>query len=237
MNVVWIAFAGGALAFAHCLGMCGGFALHLAQADRQGKAFANQVCWHAGRIFTYVFLGALAGFAGSLLTSSTQIAWIQRALAYAAGSVMILSGLMLLGRLPSFGGSASSGLATLCASAFRNIFQHPTPAGALTLGLATGFLPCPVVLGFLALAAQNGSVPAGMSAMAALGLGTVWSLLLLSLTGRLITGWFRRWGAVAGGVVLLLLGVATVLRGTDAWHRFFGCPGKEVPTACCGHEK
>ena len=31
-NCIWIGLAGGVAAFPHCLGMCGGFALHLSRA-------------------------------------------------------------------------------------------------------------------------------------------------------------------------------------------------------------
>jgi uncharacterized protein len=237
MNVVWVAFAGGVLAFAHCLGMCGGFALHLAQAGSRWQAFERQLCWHAGRVLTYVFLGAVAGFAGGVLGASARLAWTQRALAYATGSVMLLAGLVLLGMLPIGVGRgwARSGLATLMASVFRQLFQNPDRKSALVLGVGTGFLPCPIVVGFLALAAHHGSVPVGMATMAALGLGTAGSLLVLGVTGGLFNGWFRRWGSAAAGLVLVLLGLATVLRGTEAWHRVLGCPG--ATPACCSHEK
>jgi len=234
MHELWIAFAGGTLAFAHCLGMCGGFVLHLSHSGSRGAAFQRQLLWHAGRLFTYVFLGAIAGFAGALLTGAPHWVWTQRALTWTTGIVTILAGLFLLGALPGVGRRASdSGLAVLLASAFRDLFQQPTRSGAVILGAATGFLPCPIVVGFLALAAQSESAASGMAIMAAMGLGTIWALLALGLTGRLLSASFRRWGSVTGGILLLLLGTATLLRGTDAWHRVLGCPGAE--SGCC-HE-
>ena len=107
----------------------------------------------------------------------------------------------------------------------------------------TGLLPCPITLGFLALAVQRGSVLVGMAMMAALGLGTVWSLAVLAMTGRLVTTRLRKWGPVVAALVLVLLGAATVLRGSEAFHHLLGCPptpaevtvapATPAPHSCC----
>ena len=55
--------------------------------------------------------------------------------------------------------------------------------------------------------------------MAALGVGTAWSLLALGMSGHMVAQRLRRWGTVAPGVILILLGLATGLRGTEAFHR------------------
>ena len=80
------------------------------------------------------------------------------------------------------------------------------------------------MLAFLSGSVQSRSVPVGMATMAALGLGTAWSLLLLGWTGGLLHRRLRRWGAVVGGIVLIVLAAVTVLRATDAFHSVFGCP-------------
>jgi len=136
---------------------------------------------------------------------------------------MILMGAGVLGILP-YRGRGLIGGEGLLASVFRQFFQRPTPAAALVLGAATGFLPCPIVLAFLALAVHSGSVVTGMAVMAGLGVGTAWSLLVLGLTGQLLTIRLRRWGGAIGGSVLVLLGIATVLRGTETFHYLLGCP-------------
>ena len=226
MSVIWLGFAGGALAFVHCLGMCGGFALHLSRG-RPSAVLGRQLLWHAGKTFTYVFLGAVAGFGGSLIHSLPGIPWAQKALAFGASGVMILMGLALLGLLPAFARAGSAAQEDgLLASVVRSFVRQPNAPGALALGLATGFLPCPIVLAFLAYSAHSGSVLTGMLTMAAVGVGTLWSLLLLGITGQLIHARIRRWGSVAAGVVLVALGLVTALRGTDALHRVLGCHGR-----------
>jgi len=298
LTYVGLGLAGGALAFAHCLGMCGGFALHLSRAPSRWGVLARQLLWHAGKTFSYVFLGAMAGFVGGLAGAASAMPWVQKALAYAAGAAMVLMGLAILGLLPfrrgrwgegrgkdvereSVEGGASeeekakepstsrstlhpppstavpSGLAPpasglspsgegLLASLFRQFFREPTPAGAFVLGLATGFLPCPIVIGFLSLSVTSGSVLTGIATMAAMGVGTVWSLLLLGLSGHVLTLRVRRRGAAVAGAVLIVLGAATALRGTETFHHLLGCPrvpSQAVPAesqerapgkSCCG---
>jgi len=233
---IWVALAGGAAAFAHCLGMCGGFAIHLACGEGRWRVLARQLLWHAGKTTTYVFLGALAGFVG--IVAVGRLPWIENVLAYVAGAVMIVMGLALVGLVP-LGRRLGSAEGGFLASLVGRFISRPTAAAALVLGLATGFLPCPIVLGFLALSVQSGSVLVGMAVMAAMGLGTVWSLLLLGMTGQMVTARLRRWGPAVGGVVLVAMGLVTVLRGTEVFHMMLGCPPPPVvvetpaPPPCC----
>jgi sulfite exporter TauE/SafE len=241
MSPIWIALVGGAAAFAHCLGMCGGFALHLARDGGRAAAMGRLLLWHVGKTTTYVFLGALAGFLGASLGVPSGLPWLHNALAWSAGAVMVVMGLALLGlaplrrRRPAAEDGADEGL---FASLLRRFFSQPTAGAALAMGVATGFLPCPIVVAFLALAAAGGSVLMGMAIMAAMGLGTAWSLLALGLTGHTLTLRLRRWGTVVAGTVVVLLGVATALRGTEAFHRLLGCQaaGTQAAAAPCCEE-
>ena len=230
MALLWIALGIGASAFAHCVGMCGPFALHLSRGPSRAGVLVNQLLWHAGRITTYLFLGALAGGLSHAILRAVTAAWVQKALAFSAGGVMILAGLALLGLRPRLRAGGEGG--GLIAGLLGPLTGPPRPAGALALGLATGFLPCPIVLAGLALAVQGGTVPAGLAVMAALGAGTLWSLLLLGLAGHALAAGLRRWGAILAGSLILLMGVATVLRGTEAFHRLLA-----GPASCCGDHR
>lgn len=240
--MIWMAMVGGAAAFAHCLGMCGPFVIHLtARGGLHGAA--NQALWHTGRITTYAFLGALAGLTGQAVGRAGAWPWAQDALAWTAGGVMILMGLVLLGVRPWAWRRKGAGArrqddagagAGVLTGLFRQFLGRPGPAGALVLGLATGFLPCPIVLAGLALAAGSASAAMGMALMAAMGAGTIWSLLLLGLTGQAARFRLRRWGPVLAGAVVLLMGTVTVLRGTTAFHHLLGCPAEKAAPACCG---
>jgi sulfite exporter TauE/SafE len=228
MSYIWIGLAGGAAAFAHCLGMCGGFALHLSREPNRWETLGRQLLWLGGKTFTYVFLGAVAGFFGRWLSGVTIIPRIQDVLTYAVGALLTLTGARMLNLLPwrrkISPAASAAGAEDILPSVFRRFLLQPTAGGALTLGLATGFLPCPIIVAFLALSVRSGSVATGIAMMAALGVGTAWSLLLLGMSGHMVHRRLGKWGAVAPGVVLILLGLATTLRGTEAFHRILGCP-------------
>ena len=226
---LWIGFAGGILAFAHCLGMCGGFVIHLSQEENRTRMVMGQLLWQAGKMSSYMFLGAVAGYAGGFLELLfLSHGLFQNLLSFAAGAIILFMGLSLLGLFPVHGkGVASAGqgaLASLC----RNLITSSSPGAALSLGIATGFLPCPIVLAFLAYSLQTGSVLKGMATMSALSLGTMLPLLLLGGLTRLTRVHLRSWGPKAGGIILVLLGLSTALRGTAFFHQLLGCPPRPV---------
>ncbi|HEY3307179.1 MAG TPA: sulfite exporter TauE/SafE family protein [Desulfuromonadaceae bacterium] len=240
---IWIGLAGGLFAFAHCIGMCGGFVLHLAQEPDRVKMAVNQLLWLTGKTFTYTFLGAVAGYAGGLIEVVLfRNTGFLNILSFGAGSIMFLMGIVVLGLLPVPGGlpgSSGNGLMTgLC----KTLLRTPRPGAALFLGMATAWLPCPIVIALLAYALQTGSVLKGMATMAGMGIGTAVPLLLLGTAAGLGGVHIRKWGARAGGVILLFLGLTTVLRGTEIYHQILGCPPKPAlhqaqktspPKPCC----
>ena len=237
-QAMWLGLAIGALAFPHCLGMCGGFALYLARPGARASVIQRQTLWHAGRLLSYIFLGSLAGFAGRTLLGSAPAAGVQKGVAWVAGGIIALLGLALMGYRPQAGRPAAGWLAgragDVLAPLLKRLAEPPTRSGAFLLGVGTGWLPCPVVLAGLTLVVPTASVPAGMALMAGLGLGTLWSLLLLGSLGHALGVRLRRWSATLAGVVLVLLGVATALRGTAAFHRWLGCPAiAAAPAPCC----
>jgi uncharacterized protein len=224
---IWIGFAGGLMGFAHCLGMCGGFVLHLAQDKK--RMSPGPLLWLAGKLFSYLFLGAFAGFAGGYLDGLLlKLALFQNLLTYLAGGAILLAGLSLLGLFPSRPGDQSGGGAILTVLA-RKFCAAPSPGAALALGLATGFLPCPIVLAFLAYALQSGSVVTGLVTMGALGLGTTVPLLLLGGASRVSGLHLRSWAPKAGGIILVVLGITTALRGSELYHHLLGCPAGPAP--------
>lgn len=224
---IYIGLAGGIIAFGHCVGMCGGFVLHLSRDKGRHAMLSAQLLWHGGKLMSYLFLGALAGFAGGhfQLFFLRHGVW-QELLGYLAGVAMFSAGLSLLGLLPVPG--RGGGLPRGMLASLGALFSSPSPGAALLLGAATGFLPCPVILAFVAYSAATGSVPGGMACMAALSLGTSLPLALLGGTARLTRWHLRSWAPRAGGVVLILLAAGTALRGSTLYHELLGCPAKPV---------
>lgn len=220
--------AGGFLASAHCIGMCGGFACALAATDSGGWKFVGrQLTYNFGRIFTYAFLGALAGSAGVFLS---RMRWggvtAPQALSLAAGVIMIGLGLSAMGiiRLPQRWTSLEGGL---FAPLFAHFMGPRSWAGHFGAGVANGFLPCGLVYAFLATAAAAGDGLHGMLLMVFFGLGTVPAMLLAAGGGRVLSVAARRRVYQAAAVLIVAMGVMTVVRG---WPRSEGaCPA-------CGEE-
>lgn len=238
MDSAMIALAGGAAAFAHCLGMCGGFVLHLSLDEPTRRGWARpavrQALWHVGRIGSYAFVGALAGWAGAALPLGTWQFW-QRALAVVAGATMAAAGLAMLGLRRGRVKTPAGASPGLLEGMLRFLPARPSAGTALAMGMVCGVLPCPVVLAFVALAASTQSVAGGIVTMAAMGVGTIWSLALLTAGARLVGSGVRRWAGPIGGVVLIVLGAVTVLRATP-WHCAMpGCPHEAATSTHCPH--
>ena len=88
----------GLLGSSHCLGMCGPFALILGSGPKNLRSnFARQGLYTLGRVFTYAFLGAAAGFGGWRLAGAIPAVNIPATLAIAAGVLLVYQGLAAAG--------------------------------------------------------------------------------------------------------------------------------------------
>ena len=226
MEFLALGLAAGIAASPHCLGMCGCFPLHLARSAGAKALVARQVLYILGKTFTYVFLGAIVGFVGEVLIRSDWVIGSRIVLTRAAGVIMVLCGLQMLGlrlRLPiKWLNVQEWGPVT---QLYDYFFRTPGVWAAFMLGLLTGFLPCPVTAAMLIGAAATQSVLGAMLLMAALGIGTAPVLLAVGLSGGLVTSRFKGVGLRAAGVVVIVLGLATGLRGTGVLHQYLpSCP-------------
>ncbi|MFY9314662.1 MAG: sulfite exporter TauE/SafE family protein [Burkholderiales bacterium] len=206
-----LTFVAGVAGSLHCIGMCGGFTCALRGASRDSAAWLpRQLLYNCGRVTTYAFLGALAGALGRSLHGRLDLA--QRSLSVLAGLLMVVMALQLSGFLGRRHGTG--GFATLnFTAALGGLVRTPHAAGPLALGVANGFLPCPLVYAFaLQAAAAGGPVP-GALIMAAFGLGTFPAMFLMAGLGGWIGAVWRRRGVRLAAVFILLLGIGTTVRG------------------------
>src|SRR5271165_7145734 len=97
-----LVFLGGLLGSAHCVGMCGGFALSIGMgAPSLGSNLQRQLTYTLGRVLTYAFLGVVAGYAGFWLSRKTgTLVNVQAGLSMVAGGLLVFQGLLALGLLP-----------------------------------------------------------------------------------------------------------------------------------------
>ncbi len=87
-----LVLVGGLLGSAHCVGMCGGFVLTLGSVAPSWRAnLARQLSFGAGRLFTYIALGAAAGYGGFRFASTAAIPHTQAWLALVAGGLLLCS--------------------------------------------------------------------------------------------------------------------------------------------------
>jgi sulfite exporter TauE/SafE len=208
----------------HCAGMCGGFACALAGSCRGRDDAVRQLLYNAGRATSYCFLGAMAGSLTAVICTAapaaTPLETAQRVLAIVSGLLIILIGAQFFGFLRSVRIRAGFG-GEMFARALGDLGRARSLAAPLAFGVFNGFLPCPLVYGFLAQAAASGDAVHGMAIMAAFGLGTFPAMLAAGglsrwLSGRMMpaaaAGWGQRAGIAAGGL-FILLGLITLARG------------------------
>lgn len=223
----------GLLGSAHCLGMCGPFAVAIGSVAPGWRAnLGRQACYSAGRIFTYAVLGATAAFLG-LRLAAPLASWINlpAGLAIAAGIVLVVQGLLAAGVLPRRAVSAAA--ACPGAAGLRGLLTARGPTEVFLAGLFTGLLPCGLLYGMLALAASTHDVLRGLTTMAAFGAGTVPAMVAAGLGGGILGSAARRRLHAVAAWCLVLTGVVSLARGAG----FLTRPGA-VPAGCplCGPE-
>lgn len=158
------AFVAGLVGSPHCALMCGSFASACARSG------AGLSAWHAGRLTSYAFLGAVAGAAGAVLPGPPWLPALLAALFlgwFAAG----LAGLAPEPRIV-FPALSRSG----------PLLQEGRGTGARYLfGVVNGFLPCGLVYSALSLPVALATPLSGGLAMLAFGAGTVPLLSTIAL--------------------------------------------------------
>jgi sulfite exporter TauE/SafE len=201
-------FVLGALGTGHCIGMCG--PLVFAFPGRSGR-FLPHVWYHAGRVGTYVLVGAALGAAGMALSARTPLAGVLR---LAAAVVLGAFGLMRLGWLPEPRWMLALSLEKV--PGFRRILaqgpQGPSAAGHLLTGAVFGLLPCGLSYGAFAKALGTGSAAGGALSALAFGLGTTPGLLLLGTGLAAVVRRYRRASDLLAGALMITMAVQLAIK-------------------------
>lgn len=202
----------------HCIGMCGGIACGLApDSSSKIRTIVRQCFYNSGRLATYIFLGALAGTLGLSIASSGSgqtVLNLQKFLAVVAGTLMIAMALKFL-RSPRRSDSTpnpSEKVITLVQVPLNTLLTTPGGSAPIALGVLNGFLPCPLVYAFLALAATATGPLAGMAIMAAFGLGTFPAMLAVGWFGNRFRLTQKHTMMRAAGWLILAFGLLTIAR-------------------------
>ncbi len=208
----WIAIftAGLFSSLAHCVGMCGGFVMHL---SIQNNAWKKQIFYHIGRVFIYTFWGLASGIISKILLQYGENSTVQNTISIIAGSIIIIIALQNLNILPK--GIISNRLIqnTFLIRIFQSFIQDKSYFSGFYLGLLTGFLPCALLWGFVAYSASKPDVLQSVLVMFIFVLSTILPLLLLGfLTTKLKQRTRSRLNYISA-FILLILGIITILRG------------------------
>jgi hypothetical protein len=148
----------------------------------RAAAFGAQLWYTAGRVLTYVVLGALAGFVGGVVELAGSLLGFQRAALILAGLVLVLEAILgLAGTGPLANTQGGRLFARVSGALGRRIPRHP-----LGLGLLLGLLPCGLLYSALIAAVSRGGPAGGALAMLLFGLGTAPALLGVSLADDLL---------------------------------------------------
>lgn len=216
MTAVLAILAASLLGSVHCAGMCGGFVCYYAAGAR--TAMSAHVAYNAGRLVSYLLLGAMAGVVGMSVDRAGALIGVSRAAALIAGVLMVAWGASTLLaqrgiRLPRIHALASL-RSPLGAILVRVRGESPVRRAGAT-GLLTTLLPCGWLYAFVAAAAGTASVRGALLVMAVFWAGTVPALLAVGVSAQRLAGPLRsRLPAVTAAVVMFigLLSIAGRLR-------------------------
>jgi uncharacterized protein len=242
-----LVFLGGLLGSAHCVGMCGGFALLIgAPARRWSTNLARQLIYSCGRIFTYCVFGGVVGYGGLRLTQGLDgFVNIQATIALLAGVLLVVQGLISTGMVhfvTRFLFSASSsqrvavshapgttGVGCLMGGLAGAFLRDSRWSYVFLAGVFTGLLPCGLVYAYVALAASTSDLAYGMLTMVAFGVGTVPLMVVagsgsaaFSLAGRRRLLHIAAWCVVLTGFVSIARGIGFLELPSGA--PLAGCP-------------
>jgi sulfite exporter TauE/SafE len=193
-----IALSLGLVSGLHCLQMCGPIALVVGK----GRPLA---LYNAGRVLTYMALGAVAGSIGQALMFLGSTAVV------VAGAAMIVAGLLMTGVTRSKDlitirpGGRFSRVSGALLRAGRNRFL---------LGLVLGFLPCGMVYAALLKAMHAAGPVAGALTMLAFGAGTSVALFAVGYGAAFCGRWVQRVAPIG----VMIAGALMIWRGLSAPH-------------------
>ena len=204
------------------------------------------LAYNVSRVASYAVAGALAGLLGRALLRAVDVAPLSIALRVLAGLVMIAAaGRLLFGwRLLDPLEAAGAGLWRRIAPGAGRGARRAGIGGAISLGLAWGWLPCGLTYSMLLLAATTASAGTGALVMAAFGLGTLPAMVSATVAfdraARALAS--KASLRVAAGMLLLAFGAWTagnalyhgLARASHAGHTMG--PETAAPTGHEGHK-
>ena len=210
--------------------MCGGFVIAYSTVkidssfNKTAQLLAH-LAYNFGRVFSYMIIGSVFGFLGSILLLSKTT----------HGSLYILVGIFMLLMAVSLTGNlkflTSIEVSLTKYQFFKNLFSRLIHSKSLPsfffLGMLNGFLPCGLVYFFAASAAATGNPFWGAIVMLIFGVSTMPALLGLgTVAGFLNNLTFRKYMVKLASFVIALYGVYIIYKG----YWFISDPNASIHT-------
>lgn len=223
----FLIFSAGIMGSMHCLGMCGGFPIAISSVPKKCriKKVSNHLLYNTGRVFTYTFLGVVVGYLGLRIEKVGAFVSGQVIFSSLAGILMIYLGLQITGLIGERNIPGFTPFYDLLKKTMATFLKHGEISGSFCLGIFNGFLPCPLVYGFLLAAAASGSPVKGGLVMLTFGLGTIPAMFFLGGLGELITPNFRARLNRFPGYLIVIFGLIILARGILPFISEFGHGG------------
>jgi len=207
MGFLIAAISLGLLGSFHCIGMCGPIALALPVHNKPPLVKYTLIfLYNLGRIITYSVLGVLAGIVGK----SFIFAGLQQVLSVSVGIALLVYVF-----IPFRNGVSGYPFFLWIRTSFERVFSMGSRSSLFLVGLLNGLLPCGLVYVGLAGAVATGDLLKGALFMAGFGLGTFPMMILVPVSGGLITMPVRKKIRKAIPVVIAVMAVFLILRGLN----------------------
>jgi len=220
ISALLTAFFVGLLGSGHCFGMCGGIAAGLGSLPVHGEGqvgtkprATSALLFNLGRIVSYTALGLVSALILASVGKVLNIPQWSMILRLLTALMILLIGLQFL-----FNWQLLAGIERVGARVWKHVLplavrasSLPGGTGRLLLGLCWGLLPCGLVYSVLLTASAASSPVAGALVMLAFGVGTLPSMLGMSLAAPALAAVLSdKWTRKLMGAALILLAILSV---------------------------
>lgn len=221
----------------HCVGMCGPIALSLPSVSATRSGFIiSRVLYNIGRVTTYSILGFSIGAMGGMI----RIAGLQEWLSIISG-VMVIT-LAVFPRLFSFFVPQSTMFSPVntVKKGLSRLLRQRSYSSLFFLGLLNGLLPCGFVYVAFAGALNAQTITDSALFMGLFGLGTVPTMLAVSLLPHFTRPSFRGIIQKVTPVLAIAIGSVFIMRGMGLDIPYISPKlqvEKPAQSDCCRHHK
>ncbi len=215
----------GLLGTGHCIGMCGPLVVVL---PGQTGRFSAHLAYHAGRLITYGFIGALMGAAGSGLVhlasavGGNPMVWITRVqvgISLLAGLFLLFFGLSRLGFVtePRWLAIAVPKHMPGWRRLISRTADQRSNLDLFLMGLILGGLPCGLSYAAFTKALSVAQIPAGALTTLIFGLGTLPGLLAVGAGAAVFLIRFRKQADIFAGLIMIGMAATLLVKALEAF--------------------